>query len=128
MTKAIAFLCALSLAGCSAQTKTVFIADLENVCSFPVQVGVQDYSNAKGSGVQKQYLKPGSVTEVLSYISFSEDLESSFPATYRLTLSANGSQRSLDKQQFLAQLKRSDHQRKGNAIRIWTISDTSLCP
>ncbi|WP_019340456.1 hypothetical protein [Stutzerimonas stutzeri] len=128
MTKTIAFLFASLLAGCSAQTKTVFIADFENACSFPVQVRVQDYSNAKGSGVQNQYLEPGRVAEVLSYISFGDDLESSFPATYRLTLSANGSQRSLNKQQFLAQLKRSDYQRKGNAIHTWAIRDASLCP
>lgn len=128
MTKTIAFFFASSLAGCSAQTKTVFIADLENVCFFPVQIEVQDYSNAKGSGVQNQYLEPGSVAEVLSYISFSDDLESSFPETYRLTLSANGSERSLNKQQLLTQLKRSDYQRKGNAIHTWAIRDTSLCP
>lgn len=128
MTKAMGFLCMTMLVGCSAQTKTVFIADLENTCAFPVQVVAQEYSNAKGNGVQKQDLEPGNIVEVLSYISFNDDLESSFPATYRLTLSANGSQRSLDKQQFLAQLKRSEHQRKGNAIHTWKISDTSLCP
>lgn len=128
MNKAMVFLCMTMLGGCSAQTKTVFIADLENACAFPVQVVAQDYSNAKGNGVQQQDLEPGNVIEVLSYISFNDDLESSFPATYRLTLSANGSQRSLDKQQFLAQLRQSEHQRKGNAIHTWKISDTSLCP
>ena len=128
MNKVLAFLCMTMLVGCSAQTKTVFIAEFENVCAFPVQVVAQDYSNAKGNGVKEQHLESGGVAEVLSYVSFSDDLESSFPTTYRLTLSANGEQRSLDKQQFLAQLKQSEHQRKGNAIHTWKISDSTLCP
>lgn len=128
MTKALCLLCVALLAGCSAQVKTVFIADFENTCTYPVQVVAQDYSNARDTGVQEQHVAPGGVAEVLSYISLNDDLENSVPDTYRLSVSANGSKRSLDKQQFLAQLKRSEHQRKGNAIHIWTISDTSLCP
>ncbi|HSC82798.1 MAG TPA: hypothetical protein VLC30_04185 [Pseudomonas sp.] len=106
----------------------MFIADFENSCAFPVQVVAHDYSNAKGNGTQEQRLEPGSVAEVLSYISFNDDLESSFPATYRLAIAANGSARELDKQQFLAQLKKSEYLRKGNAIHTWKISDSSLCP
>lgn len=128
MTKHLALLCLPLLVGCSAQTKTVFIADFENACTYPLEVVAQDYSNAKEVSVLKQHLAPGDVAEVLSYISFNDVLESSFPDSYHLNLTANGSTRSLDKQRFLAQLKRAEYQRKGNAIHIWRISDPSLCP
>ncbi|MDO8698680.1 MAG: hypothetical protein Q7J74_16440 [Pseudomonas sp.] len=128
MTKPFALLCLLVLGGCTAQSKTVFIANFENVCIYPVQITAHEYSNAKEPFVLDKRLAPGEVTEVLSYISFNDELENSFPDTYRLDIAANGHSRSLDKPRLLEQLKRSRHERKGNSVNIWKISDTTLCP
>ncbi|SED04066.1 hypothetical protein [Pseudomonas anguilliseptica] len=128
MTKPFALLCLLVLGGCTAQSKTVFIADFENACAYPVSITTHEYSNAKEPFVQDQLLAPGEVTEVLSYISFDDELQNSFPDTYRLNIAANGRSHSLDKPRFLALLERSHHERRGNAIYNWRISDTTLCP
>lgn len=128
MTKPFALLCLLVLGGCSAQSKTVFIADFENACAYPINITAHEYSNAKEPFVQDKRLAPGEAAEVLSYISFNDELENSFPDTYRLEISAHGRSHSLDKPRFLEQLERSQHERKGNAIHSWKISDTTLCP
>lgn len=128
MTKPFALLCLFVLGGCTAQSKTVFIANFENVCIYPVQITAHEYSNAKEPFVLDKRLAPGEVTEVLSYISFNDELENSFPDTYRLDITANGLSRSLDKPRLLEQLKRSRYEQKGNSVNIWKISDTNLCP
>ncbi|WP_415754110.1 hypothetical protein [Pseudomonas leptonychotis] len=128
MTKPILLLCVLALGGCSAQSKTVFIADFENVCAYPVSLTVHEYSNAKEPFVANTQVAQGEVAEVLSYISFNNELEDSFPESYRLDIAAHGNTHSLDKTHFLTQLERSAHERRGNAIYAWKISDATLCP
>lgn len=127
-TKHLALLPLFVLGGCTAQSKAVFIADLENLCSYPVDITAHEYSNAKEPFVLKKRVAAGEIIEVLSYISFDDELEHSVPETYRLDITANGNSLSLDKPRFLAQLERSQRERKGNAIHSWRISDTTLCP
>lgn len=127
-TKHLVLLSLFVLGGCAAQSKTVFIADLENLCSYPVDITAYAYSNAKEPFVLNKRVAPGDVVEVLSYISFADDLENSVPDTYRLDITANGNSLSLDKPRFLAQLGRSHHERRGNSIHAWKIRDTALCP
>ena len=128
MTKHVLCLLSILLAGCSSQQKSVFIANFENVCGYTVEVSTHDYSNGKGSFPAGQQLAADDSIEVLSYIVFNETLEDSVPGTYRLDIAAHGKSVSLDKQRLLAHLKRSPIEQKGNAITIWTINDTSLCP
>ncbi|WP_260523651.1 hypothetical protein [Pseudomonas sp. DNDY-54] len=106
----------------------MFIADLENLCSYPVDITAYEYSNAKEPFVSNKRVAVGEVIEVLSYISFNDELENSVPDTYRLDMTANGNSLSLDKPGFLAQLGRSHHERRGNSIHAWKIRDTALCP
>lgn len=127
-TKHLALLSLFVLGGCTAQPKTVFIADLENRCSYPVDITAYEYSNAKEPFVLNKRVESGEVAEVLSYISFDDELQNSFPDSYRLNIAANGRSYSLDKPRFLALLERSHHERRGNAIYNWRISDTTLCP
>lgn len=127
----IRFLACFGLAlllGCSTQNKTVFIADFANACALPVRVSVKGYSNAKGNELDVAYVEPGGVIEVFSHVALIDDLPSSVPDSYQLTLFAQEKQRTLDKAQFLAQLKQSPYQRQGNALHTWTISDATLCP
>lgn len=128
MTKHLVLLSLFVLGGCTAQSKTVFIADLENLCSYPVDITAYEYSNAKEPFVLNKRVAVGEVIEVLSYISFDDELENSVPDTYRLDITANGNSLSLDKPGLLAQLGRSHHERRGNSIHAWKIRDTALCP
>ncbi|WP_417660879.1 hypothetical protein [Pseudomonas sp.] len=121
-------ICLSILGGCTAQPKTVFIANLENICSYPVSVIAHEYSNAKDPFVLEKHLKPSESTEVLSYISFSDDIENSFPETYQLDIEANGRALSFNKPKLLQLLKQSDYHLKGNTIHTWKISDKTLCP
>lgn len=128
MTKQILLLCLLALGGCSVQSKTVFIANFENTCAEPVSLSVLDYSNGKEPFVANTLVGQGEVIEVLSYISFNDELKDSFPETYRLDIAAHGNTRSLDKAHFIKQLERSHLEQRGNAIDVWKISDATLCP
>lgn len=128
MTRPNLLLCLLVLGGCSVQSKTVFIANFENTCAEPVSLTVQDYSNGKEPFVANTLVEQGDVIEVFSYISFNNELEDSFPETYRLDIAAHGNTRSLDKTLFIKQLERSHLERRGNAINVWKISDATLCP
>ncbi|GAA6129825.1 hypothetical protein [Halopseudomonas sabulinigri] len=116
------------LSGCSAQPKYFFIANLENTCSHPIRVNAVDYSNAKKAFIPDQEIASGGNVEVLSQISFSEQMEISIPDTYRLDIKANEQTISLDKQLFIAQLKNSPSTHTGKSGTTWTISDSSLCP
>ncbi|MCJ8170456.1 hypothetical protein [Atopomonas sediminilitoris] len=123
----VIFLPALLL-GCAVQGKPVFTAIFANACIFPVRIAVKDYSNAKGHELDVAYVEPGGVIEVFSHVALINDLPSSVPDSYQLTLFAQEKQRTLDKAQFLAQLKQSPYQRQGNGVHTWTIRDASLCP
>jgi hypothetical protein len=114
--------------GCSAQPKTVLIANFENVCSYPVEIFVREYSNGKESFTHSQSLATGESVEVLSYITFSERPEEGIPDTYSLDITAQGKSVVLDKERFLAQLTHSSVERKGHTPAIWKIRDTALCP
>tara|TARA_R110001599_G_scaffold246086_2_gene446218 strand:+ start:115 stop:507 length:393 start_codon:yes stop_codon:yes gene_type:complete len=123
------FVClAAALAGCSAQQKIFYIANLENSCSYPIRVTAVDYSNAKKALSPHQEVASGETIEVLSYISFSKELDSSIPDTYRLDIKANEQTISLDKYRFISQLKRSPSIHTGKNITRWTIRNSSLCP
>lgn len=128
MIRLIALFSAALLFGCTAQSKTVFIANFRNACAYPVDITAHDYSNGKAAFAQPIHLKPGDHSEVLSYISPVDDIETSFPSTYRLDIAARGNIRSLNKPELIQQLKQSDYLPKGNAIHTWTISDSMLCP
>lgn len=119
---------AAALTGCSTQPKNFFIANLENACSHAIRVTAVDYSNAKKAFTPNQEIAAGVAIEILSYISFSEGLESSIPNTYRLDIKAHGQTISLDKQLLIAQLKNSPHTRTSKSATTWTIRDSSLCP
>ncbi|SDP95074.1 hypothetical protein [Ectopseudomonas guguanensis] len=128
MIKRLLWFYSLLAVGCSAQPKTVHIVDFENVCNYPVEISVREYSNGKGPFAPGQSLAAGESVEVLSYISFSERLEESIPDAYRLDIEAQGKSVVLDKESFLAQLTRSSVERKGHTPVIWKIRDTTLCP
>jgi hypothetical protein len=128
MLKRFLLLYSFLAVGCSAQPKTVLIADFENVCDYPVEVSIREYSNGKGPFAPGQSLATGESAEVLSYITFSERPEEGIPDTYRLDITAQGKSVVLDKERVLAQLARSSVERKGNAIHTWKIRDTALCP
>jgi hypothetical protein len=87
MLKRSLLLCSFIVAGCSAQSKTAFIANFENTCAYPVEVSVREYSNGKAPFAPGQRLMPGESVEVLSHISFSESIEKSLPPGYRLDIS-----------------------------------------
>lgn len=128
MTRPTLLLCLLVLGGCSLQSKTVFIANFENTCAESVSLTVHDYSNGKEPFVANTLVEQDEVIEVFSYISLNDELEDSFPETYRLDIAAHGNTRSLDKAHFIKQLDRSNLERRGNAINVWKISDATLCP
>lgn len=116
------------LLGCTVQGKSVFTVNFANACAFPVRIVVKGYSNAKGNELDVAYVEPGGVIEVFSHVALIDDLPSSVPDSYQLALFTQEKQRTLDKAQFLAQLKQSPYQRQGNALHTWTIRDATLCP
>lgn len=128
MTRVLALFSVALLCGCMAQSKNVFIANFQNECPYPVDITAHEYSNGKAAFAQAIHLMPGDHAEVLSYISFNDDIENSFPDTYRLDIAAGGKNHSLNKPELIQQLKQSDYIQKGNAIHTWTISDSALCP
>ncbi|WP_252272424.1 hypothetical protein [Pseudomonas subflava] len=116
------------MAGCTAQKKYVYIVDFYNECAYSVDVDVNEYSNAKTPLHLVKTLQPGESTEVLSYISFSDDLISGFPDTYKLEISANRKKITLNKSEFIAALEETTIGDPGNTVDIWKISSIQLCP
>lgn len=128
MTKALGIFGAILLAGCAAQSKYVYIVDFHNACSYSVDIDVNEYSNAKKPLHLVKTLQPGESTEILSYISFSDELKNGFPDTYQLQLSSNQRKIVLDKTNFLSHLKETTIGDAGNTLDIWKISSDQLCP
>lgn len=128
MTKALGIFGAMFLMGCAAQSKYVYVVDFHNACSYSVDIDVNEYSNAKQPLHLVKTLQPGKSTEILSYISFSNDLKNGFPDTYQLQLSANQRKIVLDKNNFLSHLKETTIGDPGNTVDIWKISSDQLCP
>ncbi|WP_143479604.1 hypothetical protein [Aquipseudomonas alcaligenes] len=116
------------MAGCTAQEKYVYIVDFYNECSYAVGIDVNEYSNAKTPLHLVKTLQPGESIEVLSYISFSDDLISGFPDNYKLEISANQKKITLNKPEFIAALEESSIGEPGNTVDIWKISSDQLCP
>ncbi|MEO4049128.1 hypothetical protein AAFN46_18840 [Pseudomonas sp. CAU 1711] len=104
------------------------IVDFHNKCSYAIGIDVNEYSNAKTPLHLVKTLQPGETTEVLSYISFSDDLINSFPDTYKLEISANQRKITLKKSEFIAALEETTIGNPGNTVDIWKISSTQLCP
>ena len=128
MTRALAIFVTMLMAGCTAQEKYVYIVDFHNECSYAVGIEVNEYSNAKTPQHLVKTLQPGESTEVLSYISFNDDLISGFPDTYKLEISANQKKITLNKSEFIAALEDSTIGEPGNTVDIWKISSDQLCP
>jgi hypothetical protein len=128
MTRALAIFVTMLMAGCTAQKKYVYIVDFYNECSYAVGIDVNEYSNTKTPLHLVKTLQPGESTEVLSYISFSDDLISGFPDTYKLEISANQKKITLNKPEFIATLEESSIGEPGNTVDIWKISSDQLCP
>lgn len=128
MTRALAIFVTMLMAGCTAQKKYVYIVDFYNECSYAVGIDVNEYSNTKTPLHLVKTLQPGESTEVLSYISFSDDLISGFPDTYKLEISANQKKITLKKPEFIAALEESSIGEPGNTVDIWKISSDKLCP
>lgn len=116
------------VAGCTAQEKYVYIVDFYNKCSYAVGIDVNEYSNAKKPLNLVKTLQPGESIEILSYISFSDELENGFPDTYQLEISASQKKITLDKSKFIANLEEEKIGEPGNTIDIWKISSNKLCP
>lgn len=128
MTKALGIFGAMLLAGCAAQSKDVYIVDFHNTCSYPVDIEVNEYSNAKQPLHLVKTLQPGEFTEILSYISFNDELENGFPDTYKLEISANQRKITLNKSELIATLEETTIGDPGNTVAIWKISSDQLCP
>ena len=128
MIRALGIFVAMLMAGCTAQKKYVYIVDFYNECSYAVSIDVNEYSNAKTPLHLVKTLQPGESTEVLSYISFNDDLISGFPDTYELEISANQKKITLNKSEFIAALEESTIGEPGNTVNIWKISSDQLCP
>jgi hypothetical protein len=128
MTKALSILVTIIMAGCTAQEKYVYIVDFYNECSYAVAVDVNEYSNAKAPQHLVKTLQPGESTEVLSYISFADNLISGFPDTYKLEVSANQKKIILHKSEFVGALEKSTIGEPGNTVDTWKISSDQLCP
>lgn len=128
MTRALAIFATMLMAGCTAQEKYVYIVDFYNECPYAIGIDVNEYSNAKTPLHLVKTLQPGESTEVLSYISFSDDLITGFPDTYRLEISANQKKITLNKSEFIAALEESTIGEPGNTVDIWKISSDHLCP
>jgi hypothetical protein len=67
------------------------------------------------------------ILDIIGYSNKPEDPGNGVPSNYKLELSANGRQRSFDRESFLEILKNSEHE-FGGRIHFWTINDPSLCP
>ncbi|WP_237045675.1 hypothetical protein [Aquipseudomonas alcaligenes] len=128
MTRTLGIFATMLMTGCTAQEKYVYIVDFYNECSYTVSIDVNEYSNAKTPLHLVKTLQPGESTEVLSYISFSDDLISGFPDTYKLEISANQKKITLKKPEFIAALEESSIGEPGNTVDIWKISSDKLCP
>lgn len=116
------------LIGCTPQQKIVLIADFRNACVYPVNVDVYAYSNAKEPFSFTSLVMPGEKIEVLSYISFENNIRTGTPDSYTLTVSANGQQIKLNKSDFLDNLTQENIGTHNSAVSIWVIDTKRLCP
>ena len=128
MTRLLGIFATMLMTGCTSQDRYVHVVDLHNKCSYAVGIDVNEYSNSKTPLHLVKTLQPDESTEVLSYISFSDDLISSFPDTYKLEISANQRKVTLNKSEFIAALEETTIGNPGNTVDIWKISSTQLCP
>ncbi|MBB4866923.1 hypothetical protein HNP46_005831 [Pseudomonas nitritireducens] len=128
MTRFLPLIFLVVLTGCTAQSRYGFVVDWQNVCSYPVEVSAQAFTNADGDTQRKQSLRIGESTQVLSIVSLNQDLTNSIPDDYSLDLAGNGRTLHLDKSGLLESLKRLPPRQQGNAIQRWALNDGSVCP
>jgi hypothetical protein len=103
--------------------------NFRNACSYPVQVTAQPHTIGRDTGRMDKYLEPGETIRILSIATTVNDIQLNTPDTYRLEIGSNGNQRSLNRVQFLEELKQAEYAHKWRSSNYqWTINDPTLCP
>jgi hypothetical protein len=108
-------------------------ADFYNVCEYPVNITIHEYTNIPASIDEVFELKPTNKTlgvgEKVSAFHFMTphcSLEKKgLPSYYSFEISHNGNSRKIDNDQILKALK---NKKRDGGVTTWTISDPSLCP
>jgi hypothetical protein len=129
------------LFGCTSQLDARYTIMLKNACDYPIDVSVPKYVEhfVRGQIVTENHLDPGEKMIVMAI--YCADVSGFFtiktsswasstmclPDDYKLTITAEDKERSLDKQQLLNTIKRAEYNGK-SVYYDWTISNPSLCP
>ena len=135
MKKIFAILCSFSLLGCTSPPKVGYIANLKNVCDYPVEVVVPEYIV---SPPLERKLEAGETSRIFQIIgTFCTDKRGFFSSSvedlgkcltdYTMTISADDKQIVLNNEDFLNVLEKAEKIKTGD-IYTWTIKDPSLCP
>jgi hypothetical protein len=120
----------LLLMSCASQPEYFFIASFRNACDSTVKVTARHYTNTIEPFDLDVQVNPGALVVILNRVSYDNNPEAPdnwVSLNYKPEFSANGNQRSFDRELFLGILKKSKHEFDGRH-HLWTINDPSLCP